>query len=82
MRELIGREFPEINFMNKYTLRNVIERALSIEKKFKNKFAAVPKNGADIMAKAIAMLLEAGRENMQDIIPDIKKLSPYCKEVD
>ncbi len=75
--EILDNKLPRIKWMKEEYIKGAIEECLSIEDLYREKYRKIPKNGADIMAKSLAILSVAGKENYKDALPIIKKFTPF-----
>ena len=77
MQELLDNEMPVIEEFESGKIRDAISECLKMENIYREKYGKIPKNGAEIMAKALAMFTVAGKRYYKDTIPLIKKLTPF-----
>ncbi len=77
MRELLNDEMPVIKKLESEQIKEAISECLDMKETYLKKYSKIPKNGAEIMAKSLALFTVAGKKYYKDVIPLVKKLTPF-----
>lgn len=75
-RLLIG-QMPYIKEIHADNLKHCINQCISLKSYYEQRFATVPTNGADILAKALDLLHSATKDTLHDTILSIRQMSPF-----
>lgn len=76
--KLLSSNLPTLKKIDASSLKTCIKECLSIRDIYTQAYEKVPTNGADILARSINFLSHSTKDTLEDFIPVIKKMSPFC----